>query len=46
MLYLVYLWVTADAEWWQFWLPQSGFRGGCVLGAIMNVVAAVWRWLS
>jgi glycerol uptake facilitator-like aquaporin len=28
-------WLHKDAEWWQFWLPQSGPVGGMIMGVIL-----------
>lgn len=30
------------AKWWQFWMPQSGFRGGLVMGAILQFLFVVF----
>jgi hypothetical protein len=34
-------WHYREAEWYQFWLPQSGFSGGLILGAILGVVLLI-----
>ena len=28
-------WVDADAEYWQFWMPQSGATGGLIMGLVL-----------
>jgi len=30
-------WINTPAEWWEFWLPQSGLVGGVVFYFIMAV---------
>lgn len=32
---LLLVWTSKPAKWYQFWLPQSGYRGGLILGAIL-----------
>lgn len=29
-------WWRTPAAWWQFWLPQSGFIGGLLFGALIT----------
>lgn len=31
-------WMWRDAKPWQFWLPQSGFCGGAVLGLVLLIL--------
>jgi hypothetical protein len=33
-------WVKTEAEWWQFWMPQSGGRGGIIMGIVILCVVA------
>ena len=28
-------WALTPAAWWQFWLPQSGIRGGLILALVV-----------
>lgn len=35
-------WLDADAEWWEFWMPQSGGIGGAIVGGV--ITSLVW-WL-
>jgi hypothetical protein len=28
-------WIYTDAEWYEFWMPQSGPVGGLILSAIL-----------
>ena len=30
-------WAFRDAEWWQFWMPQSGLAGGMIAGVVVIV---------
>jgi hypothetical protein len=44
------VWWLRDAEWWQFWMPQSGLIGGCIVGLLMWLIygvvfGAIIRWL-
>lgn len=35
-------WLYHDAEWWQFWWPNSGMIGGALLGLVcMTILIAV-----
>lgn len=34
-----------DAQWWQFWLPQSGFIGGSICGVLILTIVGVVLWL-
>jgi hypothetical protein len=34
-------WFFKDAQWWQFWLPQSDLVGGFVAGVIVAGVIAL-----
>jgi len=34
-------WLSANAKWWQFWMPQSGGRGGVVFGLLLGVLIAL-----
>jgi hypothetical protein len=40
MRYIKYWWLR-EANWWQFWFPQSGFFGGIFLGCVVVVVIIV-----
>ena len=31
-------WALHPAHWWQFWLPQSGFIGGCIFGLTVGTL--------
>ncbi len=33
-------WNYADAEWYHFWLPQSGGTGGIIMGCLIGLVVA------
>lgn len=33
---LLIKWSTTPAKWYQFWLPQSGFLGGAILGLVFD----------
>lgn len=26
------------AEWWKFWNPMSGFKGGLIMGAVISAM--------
>lgn len=32
-------WLYHPAEWWEFWYPQSGYKGGGMIGAAMFIAA-------
>ena len=34
-------WWNQPADWWEFWLPQSGWIGGAVLGALAASIIAL-----
>ena len=34
-------WSMRDARWWQFWLPQSGFPGGCIMAVVVAAITAL-----
>lgn len=34
-------WYHKKAKWWQFWLPQSGFLGGCIAGSIIFLACSL-----
>lgn len=49
MLKWMFKWATTDADWYQFWYPQSGLLGGVFFGlvitvAIMVILNAVSVW--
>ena len=31
-------WMVRDAEWWQFWRPDSGIVGGVIFGVIIGFI--------
>jgi hypothetical protein len=31
-------WWCHDAEWWEFWFPQSGARGGGIIGVALFII--------
>ena len=31
-------WMSKDAEWYEFWLPDSGIVGGFIFGVIIGMV--------
>lgn len=35
-------WWNKPAEWYQFWQPQSGWKGGVILGVIVGLLIS---WL-
>lgn len=37
---IVAIWFLRPAQWWQFWLPQSGKYGGLIAGSVIS--AALW----
>lgn len=37
-------WAYRDAEWWQFWMPQSGPLGGVIFGLVLS--APAWMVLA
>ena len=34
-------WLFEPAKWWQFWMPQSGFLGGCIMGLYIALFLAL-----
>jgi hypothetical protein len=32
-------WWIEPAEWWEFWMPQSGAIGGVIAGISFNALA-------
>jgi hypothetical protein len=38
-------WALRPAAWWQFWRPQSGWRGGLILNVVglLLTTAFIWR---
>ena len=34
-------WFYRPAQWWQFWLPQSGFIGGLILMGLAVTLIAI-----
>lgn len=35
---LIKRWTFTPAKWWQFWMPQSGLRGGLIIWIICFIV--------
>ena len=31
-------WMLKEAEWYQFWMPQSGFVGACIFGIVIILI--------
>lgn len=31
-------WAFKDADWYEFWLPQSGFSGGLIAAGIVITI--------
>lgn len=38
-------WFSAKAEWWEFWKPKSGYRGGLILGGVLLTFMDWLGWL-
>jgi hypothetical protein len=32
------IWFTTSAEWYEFWMPQSGPIGGAISGLIVGII--------
>ncbi len=30
-----------EVKWYRFWNPQSGFRGGLIIGGIIGIIIGV-----
>lgn len=30
------VWLSKEAKWWKFWLPQSGLFGGMIAAALIS----------
>lgn len=35
---VLYRWSMRDAEWWQFWRPQSGLIGGVIVALLIELI--------
>lgn len=44
MIKLIDRWFVKDARWYHFWLPQSGFLGGLIMGVTLWVIIFVFIW--
>ena len=38
MLDLFEKWISIEAKWYQFWLPNSGSVGGLIMGNVILVI--------
>ncbi len=42
MFDLIKKWFMTDAKWYEFWMPQSGFVGGLIMGAVVGISILIY----
>jgi glycerol uptake facilitator-like aquaporin len=45
-LFMLKRWWLREAEWWQFWLPQSGPIGGGIGGTLLGTIVFIAHIIS